>query len=223
VSAQVQFREDDEAVEFVKEQGLNPNDLARRLFEEEVRRMRADARMNAPARAGHRAPPPGRRGRPGGPRAVTEIHRIVVDTSALIDAIDAAHPDWGEAFRTLRGRYRTEAPALIEYEAGNVVHTKHPDVFGDTPGERGEVLETLLEGIEPASTPPSSRKRCGELADGNGITFSDAAFLELADRGEDRVLVTQDEGLLAAARDVLGADRAVDLDAAGERIAHGEL
>lgn len=42
----MQFREDEDVVAFVQEQGLNPNELARRLFEAEVRRMRARDRMD---------------------------------------------------------------------------------------------------------------------------------------------------------------------------------
>lgn len=45
VSGRVQFREDDDVIAFVEDQGINPNDLARRLFEAEVRQMRSKERM----------------------------------------------------------------------------------------------------------------------------------------------------------------------------------
>lgn len=44
VTGRVQFREDEEALTYVRTRGLNPNDLAKRLFEAEVRRMRAEDR-----------------------------------------------------------------------------------------------------------------------------------------------------------------------------------
>lgn len=37
----VQFREDDEVVDYVEGRGVNPNELAKRAFEQEVRRMKA--------------------------------------------------------------------------------------------------------------------------------------------------------------------------------------
>lgn len=37
----VQFREDDEVVSYVERHGENPNDVAKRAFEQEVRRMKA--------------------------------------------------------------------------------------------------------------------------------------------------------------------------------------
>ena len=37
----VQFREDDELVAYVAANGLNPNDVAKRAFQDEVRRMKA--------------------------------------------------------------------------------------------------------------------------------------------------------------------------------------
>lgn len=55
----VQFREDEDVLAYVEAQGLNPNELARRLFEAEVRRMRvaekfarlraANIRLDTPA------------------------------------------------------------------------------------------------------------------------------------------------------------------------------
>lgn len=46
MGGRVQFREDEDILSFVESQGLNPNELARRLFEAEVRRLRAEARMD---------------------------------------------------------------------------------------------------------------------------------------------------------------------------------
>lgn len=41
----VQFREDPAVVDWVAAQGLNPNEVARKAFEAEVRRLRAKARF----------------------------------------------------------------------------------------------------------------------------------------------------------------------------------
>lgn len=43
----VQFREDDDVLRFLRELGLNPNQLSRELLEARVRRLRAEARMRA--------------------------------------------------------------------------------------------------------------------------------------------------------------------------------
>lgn len=151
------------------------------------------------------------------------VRRVVVDTSALLDAIDASHPEWSEAFAYLQGAYPFQAPRLIGSEAGNVVHAKHPDVFGSAVGERVRVLEDLLEGVEPVDPTPEARERCGEIVAETGLTYYDAEFLELAERTGDGLLLTQDAELLSAARELVGRRRAVDLEAAGEGIADGEL
>jgi hypothetical protein len=51
----VQFREDDDVVAYVASAGLNPNEVAKRAFEDEVRRLKARQaraklrKLNAPA------------------------------------------------------------------------------------------------------------------------------------------------------------------------------
>ena len=44
MTGRVQFRESEADLAYVKARGLNPNDLARDLFQAEVRRMRAEER-----------------------------------------------------------------------------------------------------------------------------------------------------------------------------------
>lgn len=149
--------------------------------------------------------------------------RVVVDTSAVIDAADRRFPGRGETFRYLQGRYPVEAPPLIASEAGNVVHHKHPEAFGEDDAERAEVLETLLEGISTSSGGPRQRERAGRLCDQLGLTFYDAEFLELADRGPDTVLITQDAALHRAGRRHLGEARCLTLDEAAGGIAAGDL
>lgn len=41
----VQFREDDDVLDFLRAEGVNPNALARELLEGRARRMRAEKRM----------------------------------------------------------------------------------------------------------------------------------------------------------------------------------
>lgn len=154
---------------------------------------------------------------------MTGVRQMVVDTSAVVDAVDARFPDRGEAFRYLQGSFPTQAPPLLAAEAGNVVHAKHPDAFGDTASERAAVVEELLAGIEIVETPRRSRERCGELVEEAGLTFYDAQFLELAERDDRSLLLTQDADLLDVAKDLLGDERATDLDEAGEWIASGDL
>lgn len=40
--AKIQFREDPELIAFVASRGLNPNEVARQAFEQEVRRMKGE-------------------------------------------------------------------------------------------------------------------------------------------------------------------------------------
>lgn len=42
MDAKVQFREDPEVLRYVEARGLNPNEVAKRAFEAEVRRMKVD-------------------------------------------------------------------------------------------------------------------------------------------------------------------------------------
>jgi hypothetical protein len=45
VTDRVQFREDEDVLAYVASLGLNPNEVARRAFEREVRRLRADEKV----------------------------------------------------------------------------------------------------------------------------------------------------------------------------------
>lgn len=88
---------------------------------------------------------------------------------------------------------------------------------------RAEVHETLLEGINTVDGGDGQRERAGLLCDQLGLTFYDAEFLELADRGPGTVLITQDAQLQEAGRRHLGEDRCLSLDEAASRIAAGDL
>ncbi len=137
----------------------------------------------------------------------------IVDTSALIDGADADHPGWGMTVEELLATREVLAPTLLASEAGNVVHNKHPEAFGSTPGERGEILETLLDGVDLRPGSATARTRCGELVADLDLTYYDAQFLELAERLEG-LLLTQDQELLRAGKSLLGPGRCLDLDEA---------
>lgn len=151
------------------------------------------------------------------------IRQIVVDTSALVESVDERFPDRGEAFRYLQGTYPMLAPRIIESEAGNVVHAKFPNAFGPDISDRVKLLETLLEGIHPAESSPLGRDRCAEIVEQTGLTFYDSEYLEVADRQDVNALLTEDQALIQAGREVLGGARTFNLDTAADRIAAGEL
>jgi hypothetical protein len=45
MTSRVQFREDEDVVEYVASIGLNPNEVAREAFEREVRRLKAEQKV----------------------------------------------------------------------------------------------------------------------------------------------------------------------------------
>lgn len=145
---------------------------------------------------------------------------VVLDASALLDGADARHPERGETVRDLQARFRCLAPALLAWEVGNVVHRKHPDAFGTTPAARAAFVETLLEGVDLVPSDGAARARCGALVAELGLTFYDAAYLELA-MARGGVLVTQDRRLLQWARE-RGA-RAFDLEGAARAMKDGSF
>lgn len=145
---------------------------------------------------------------------------VVLDASALLDGADPRQPDRGETVRELMSRHRCMAPALLAWEIGNVVHRKHPDAFGPTPAARVAFVDTLLDGVELAPSDEAARGRCGVLVAESGLTFYDAAYLDLA-MARGGVLVTQDRRLSAWARQ-RGA-RAYDLEGAARALKDGSF
>lgn len=144
--------------------------------------------------------------------AMTSPSRVVVDTSALLDAVDQDHPAWGEALFRLGESGTFLAPAILASEAGNVVHRKRPGDFGVSTERRAELLETLLSLVDLVPSDPHARRRAAVLVQRHRLSFYDAEFLELAARHPVAILVTHDARLLAAARDALGPERAFRLD-----------
>ena len=135
------------------------------------------------------------------------MKRLVLDASACIDTL--AHP-------RLAGRLFAEhdvcAPTLLRWEVGNVVHGRQAALFGDAK-QRKLVVATLLRPVRLLD----QAGREGDIAEAarrHGLTFYDAAYLQLA-LDEDAGLVTQDKALRQAAAKALGEDRARSLEGVG--------
>lgn len=143
---------------------------------------------------------------------------IVLDASALLDGADASRPEAAETLRDLQARHPCRAPALLAWELGNVIHRKHPDVFGP---RRVELVEVLLDGVDLESSDEPSRARCATLVAETPLTFYDAAYLDLALSVPSGVLVSQDRRLVSVARE-RGAS-AYTLDEAARAMKAGEL
>lgn len=154
---------------------------------------------------------------------MTDQPRVVVDTSALIDGADVDHPTWRDVYTYIQGAYEVRAPELLSSEAGNIVHRKHPEVFGEDRPERSRVLETLLSGVETVSLGGIDLEHAGEVCERFDLTFYDAEFLTLASKASADILLTHDEALLEAGKDMLGEDCCMTLDEAGSRIADRDL
>ncbi len=54
----VQFREDDEALAYLRARGVNPNEFGREAFEATLRRLRAEERMAKLGKVGAKLPRP---------------------------------------------------------------------------------------------------------------------------------------------------------------------
>ena len=142
------------------------------------------------------------------------VDLLVLDASAILDA---ARP--GARFdlmSRLQERFAARAPALLAWEIGSVAHGRMSASFGRTPAMRASAVELMLAGIELVPTDEASRTRSGALAQGHGLTFYDASYVELAARDDSTCLVTQDKALLRAARREMGDERAALLDEAAQ-------
>ena len=128
---------------------------------------------------------------------------VVIDTSALVASHEREqHAELGR----LHTRSDLIAPTLLAFEVGQVVHSKKPASFGDTPEERAALVETLLGGIDLVVADERSWRRIGELAEEEGLSFYDAAYLELAE-ARGATLLTEDEKLAKCAVRRIGKKR----------------
>lgn len=125
---------------------------------------------------------------------------FVIDASALLDTLDTDRPALLDGLIELMAAHDCAAPALLSWEVGNVMCGRRAHVFGKTPAERAGRADELLAGI--LLDPPRSTARAGTaaIAQAHGLTFYDAAYVELAHRLEAEILVSHDEGLFRAAK-----------------------
>ena len=150
---------------------------------------------------------------------------VVDASSALLLAGRSSIPrdDLRRALEHLQERYTLAAPDMAAWEVGQFVYAKHPRLFGSNAAERAEVMESILAGIHLEAPAPGSLHRTGALATARGLTFYDASYLELADRDDVSVLITEDRALRKAAARTLGVGRAYDMASARKAIEAGEL
>lgn len=125
---------------------------------------------------------------------------LVIDASALLDTMDTERPQCLDAFIELMAVHDCASPALVSWEVGNVMCSRRAHLFGKTPAERASKTHELLAGILLDAPRSASRAASAALAQAHGLTFYDAAYLELARRLEADVFVSHDEALLRAAR-----------------------
>lgn len=146
---------------------------------------------------------------------------VVLDASALIDSVQEAHPERGEAVEDLLTRYPARAPMLLASEVGNVVQRLHAEDEVDGAANPAEVREALLAGIALDPSTREHRDSAGALAEAHGLSFYDAEYLAVA-LAAGALLVTHDADLLKAARRKLPG-RAFDLDGVTRAIRDGGL
>lgn len=136
------------------------------------------------------------------------MRRVVLDSSALLASLDVSKPQASDAMRDLKGENEAVAPTLVAWELGNVVHGRRRNEFGRNLAERVEVVSALLEGVTLMPLEAGDLMAVARDCEESGLTFYDAAFLELVARDDEGVLVTEDAALRAQAQKRLGKGRA---------------
>jgi predicted nucleic acid-binding protein len=136
----------------------------------------------------------------------------VIDASALLDL--AQHPDLAAR---LLAHDEHHAPRLICWEVGNAIHVKMRKKLPSLQA-RQQLVTDLLNPLD-LSDQIGKASAIGALTEQHGLSFYDAAYLQLA-IDLDCPLLTHDGALHAAAGKALGANRALKL-ADVERAAPG--
>lgn len=156
------------------------------------------------------------------------MSRAVLDASAAVYVIvegqaDPRGPALRSALEALEMDHGIRAPSLVAYEVGQVVHVKDPDAYGADVRARQDAVDTVLRGIERVPATADGTRRTGGLAERHGLSFYDAAYLELAARDGSGILITEDRRLKTAAVDELGTARAFDIEGIAEAVRSGAL
>lgn len=134
---------------------------------------------------------------------------LVVDANALLDLVPG-RPRRGTAMRLFRlvvPKRGAVAPILLAWEIGNALLT---DGFLRSPGAvpAEDFLEDLVQRVGLEAPDEAARRRTMQIATQTGLSYYDASYLATTERHPDRMLVTEDQRLLAAARRLLGPSRA---------------
>lgn len=140
---------------------------------------------------------------------------LVMDASARIDTL--GHVDLAAH---LFAEYDVCAPTLMRWEVGNVVHGRNAAAFGD-PKTRRAVVTTLLRPMRLVDQ-AGREDAIADLVQKHGLTFYDAAYLQLA-LDEEAGLVTEDKKLHEAAAKALGPARVWTLENADRAVKDGVL
>lgn len=141
--------------------------------------------------------------------------RCVVDASALVLLAQTEESDpraarAADVLPRLGESHGLGAPALIAWEIGNVIHRKRAGQWS-TADQRARVARAVLSGVVHVAPGPERVDRAGRLAHAHGLSFYDAAYLELAHSDDACILLTEDRALHESARRALGDARAHDL------------
>lgn len=145
----------------------------------------------------------------------------IIDASVLVLAAqdEARDPRAAMARRLLpliHEGYELAAPALIAWEIGQIVHVKRAADW--SLAERPRVVRALLHDLDLDTPDAAALDATGRIAVARNLSFYDAAYLELASRNPDAVLLTEDTRLHQAGRALLGASRTHTLQSVSENL-----
>lgn len=140
------------------------------------------------------------------------MSRCVVDASALVRAAsrDETGSDLTRSVLVAAAeRVTLAAPALVFWEVGQAIARKGAAVFMHG-RPAADVAADALAGVDLDVPGAEAQRATLQIAQRRRISVYDAAYLELAARTRDAWLLSEDERLLAAAREELGPGRAHD-------------
>jgi predicted nucleic acid-binding protein len=146
---------------------------------------------------------------------------------AVLAAMDERHDPRSATARRVRslvhGYYGLVAPALMAWEVGNVVHIKLAKRFGRSAEARSNLVDAMLDDIQFARTTPPSWRATARIAERCGLSFYDAAYVEVAARDDVSFVVTEDLRLARAAERLLGKGRAYTTQGVAQALDAAEL
>ena len=99
-----------------------------------------------------------------------------------------------EVLSAIALREPLNAPGLLAYEIGNVIHRKRRAAVRKNLAERAAFVRELLALVEMGPADEEAMQTTGRLCERTGISFYDSAYLALA-MIERHALLTADRGL----------------------------